>query len=103
MEYDEYVEAVLSIVERIPRGRVTTYGAIADAIGLGGPRQVGSVMAAYGGPVPWWRVVRADGSLPPSHDHEARQAYLEEGTPLRPTGRVDLAAAYWAPNPGLAS
>jgi alkylated DNA nucleotide flippase Atl1 len=103
MEYDEYVEAVLSIVERIPRGRVTTYGAIADAIGLGGPRQVGSVMAAYGGPVPWWRVIRADGSLPPSHDHEARQAYLEEGTPLRPSGRVDLATAYWAPNPDLAS
>jgi alkylated DNA nucleotide flippase Atl1 len=96
MDQEEYVEAVLSLVERIPRGRVTTYGAIADAIGKGGPRQVGAVMAAYGGPVPWWRVVRADGSLPPSHDHEARQAYLEEGTPLRPSGRVDLTAAgYW--------
>jgi len=86
---------VLSVVERIPRGRVTTYGAIADAIGAGGPRQVGAVMAAYGGPVPWWRVVRADGSLPPSHDRTARQAYLEEGTPLRPSGRVDLASAFW--------
>jgi alkylated DNA nucleotide flippase Atl1 len=97
---EEYVEAVLSIVERVPRGRVTTYGAVADALFDdfgGGPRQVGSVMARHGGPVPWWRVVRADGSLPPSHGEEARQAYLEEGTPLRPSGSVDLSRGLWLP------
>lgn len=98
---EDYVEAVLSTVERIPRGRVTTYGAVADVVGEqldhGGPRLVGNVMALYGGPVPWWRVVRADGSLPPSHHDEARQAYLAEGTPLRRSGNVDLRAAYWQP------
>ena len=40
-EQEEYVERVLEYVERVPRGRVTTYGAIADVVG-GGPRQVGS-------------------------------------------------------------
>lgn len=94
---EEYVEAVLAIVEQIPRGRVTTYGAIADALGRYGPRRVGNVMATHGGGVPWWRVVRADGSLPPSHQDEARQTYLEEGTPLRRSGNVDLAAAFWLP------
>jgi alkylated DNA nucleotide flippase Atl1 len=94
---DDYVERVLDYVERIPRGRVSTYGAIADAVG-GGPRQVGAVMSRHGGPVPWWRVVRADGSLPPSHHDEARQAYLEEGTPLRRSGSVDIVAAFWAPD-----
>jgi alkylated DNA nucleotide flippase Atl1 len=98
---EEYVELVLSCVERIPRGRVSTYGAIAEAVGEvaggGGPRQVGSIMAAYGGPVPWWRVVRSNGSLPPSHQGEARQAYIEEGTPLRPSGNVDLRRALWRP------
>lgn len=97
---EEYVEAVLAIVERIPRGRVTTYGAVADALFDafgGGPRQVGSVMARHGGPVPWWRVVRADGTLPPSHGDEARQAYLEEATPLRSSGAVDLRRALWVP------
>ena len=98
---EEYVELVLTCVEQIPRGRVSTYGAIAEAVGEvaggGGPRQVGSIMASYGGPVPWWRVVRADGSLPPSHQGEARQAYLEEGTPLRPSGNVDIARALWRP------
>ncbi|MGI8523825.1 MAG: MGMT family protein [Nocardioides sp.] len=96
MDREEYVERVLGCVERIPRGRVTTYGAIADVVG-GGPRRVGSVLARDGGPVPWWRVVRADGSLPPSHQGEARWRYLEEGTPLRPTGRIDLTLAFWQP------
>ena len=93
---EEYVERVLQVVERVPRGRVTTYGAIADAVG-GGPRQVGSVMSRHGGPVPWWRVVRADGSLPPSHEDEARWRYLEEGTPLRRSGSVDIVRAFWGP------
>jgi alkylated DNA nucleotide flippase Atl1 len=96
-----YDELVLRCAEQVPRGRVTTYGAIAEAVGAvlgrGGPRQVGSVMAREGGGVAWWRVVRADGSLPPSHGEEARQAYLEEGTPLRPGGSVDLARAFWTP------
>jgi alkylated DNA nucleotide flippase Atl1 len=97
---EEYVEAVLALVEQVPRGRVTTYGAIADALFDdfgGGPRQVGAVMATYGGPVPWWRVVRSNGTLPPSHQGEARQAYLEEGTPLRPSGAIDLRLAFWPP------
>lgn len=93
---DDYVERVLSIVEQVPRGRVTSYGAIADVVGSG-PRLVGNVMSRHGGPVPWWRVIRADGSLPDSHLDEARQHYLEEGTPLRPNGRVDLGAAFWLP------
>ncbi|MGY2875919.1 alkylated DNA nucleotide flippase Atl1 [Marmoricola sp. URHA0025 HA25] len=97
---DDYVEQVLRVVEQVPPGRVTTYGLIAEAVGHGGPRQVGAVMAAYGGPVPWWRVVRADGTLPDSHGPEARQAYLAEGTPLRTSGAVDIRAAVWLPEDG---
>ena len=98
MDHEDYVEAVLSLVERIPRGRATTYGVIAEAVGWGGPRQVGRVMAIYGGSVPWWRVVRADGGLPLCHDGESRARHLDEGTALRPSGRVDLAAAMWWPD-----
>lgn len=96
-DHEDYVEAVLSIVEQIPRGRATTYGLIAEAVGRGGPRQVGNVMLQYGAAVTWWRVVRADGSLPDPLSSEARQAYLEESTPLRPSGSVDLRAAVWLP------
>jgi alkylated DNA nucleotide flippase Atl1 len=93
---EEYVEAVLSLVETVPPGRVTTYGAVADAVGSRGPRSVGRVMSTHGGSVPWWRVVRADGSLPPSHE-EARAHYLAEGTPFRRSGRVDMQRAAWWP------
>lgn len=97
MEREEYVEAVLALVEQVPAGRATTYGALADAVGTGGPRQVGRVMSTYGGAVPWWRVVHADGLLPVCHDGEAAAHHLEEGTPMRPSGRVDLRAALWLP------
>jgi alkylated DNA nucleotide flippase Atl1 len=30
---DEYVEAVLSVVERIPAGRVMAYGTVAEVVG----------------------------------------------------------------------
>lgn len=93
---EEYVERVLGLVEQIPPGRATTYGSIAAAVGSG-PRQVGSVMARYGGPVPWWRVVRSDGTLPPSHGERACEHYRAEGTPLRDSGAIDLRAAYWDP------
>ncbi len=95
LDTEEYVERVLQCVEAVPRGRVTTYGAIAEVVGRG-PRRVGSVLARHGGPVPWWRVVRADGTLPPSHQDEARLAYLAEGTPMRPSGSIDMVAAFWA-------
>ncbi len=104
MGVDEaYVEAVLSLVERVPVGRATTYGVLADAVGRGGPRQIGRVMALYGSPVPWWRVVRADGSLPASHRREALPHYREEGTPMRgrlteaASLRVDLETVLWVP------
>jgi len=103
-EQERYVEAVLSLVERIPEGRATTYGVIADVVGTGGPRQVGRVMALFGSPVPWWRVVRADGSLPEAHQREAVAHYRQEATPLRgsisdaSTLKVDLSEALWVPD-----
>ncbi len=87
MDREDYVEAVLATVERVPWGRVTTYGAVAEFIGSGGPRQVGAVMARYGGPVPWWRVVRADGSLPPSHQGEGAAGLPGGGHADAPLGR----------------
>ncbi|TYL46089.1 MGMT family protein [Nocardioides sp. BGMRC 2183] len=92
----DYVERILDLVEQVPPGRVTTYGALADVVG-GGPRQVGTVMAHHGGAVPWWRVIRADGSLPPSHQAAARPHYDDERTPTLPSGKVDVRSAFWSP------
>jgi alkylated DNA nucleotide flippase Atl1 len=92
----EYAAAVLDVVDRIPPGRVMTYGDVAEYLGAGGPRQVGQVMSRWGGAVAWWRVLRADGSPPPGHERRAVERYRDEGTPLRPGGhRVDLRQARW--------
>ncbi|MEH1012075.1 MGMT family protein [Micromonospora sp. CPCC 206060] len=100
MTPDEYVEAVLSLVERIPPGRVMSYGAVADALaevsGRASARLVGSIMARHGGGVPWHRVVNSAGRLPPGHEVEARARLRAEGTPLRGDG-VDIRAAAWSP------
>ncbi|GHC61322.1 MGMT family protein [Streptomyces cinnamoneus] len=85
-ELPEYAERVLAVAERIPPGRVMTYGDVAEWLGEGGPRQVGRVMALYGAAVPWWRVVRADGVLLPGHELRALDHYRREGTPLRQAG-----------------
>jgi alkylated DNA nucleotide flippase Atl1 len=90
----EFAERVLDVVERIPPGRVMAYGDISEYLGEGGPRQVGRVMALWGGGVPWWRVIRSDGSLPMSHVDGARRHYEAEGTPLRGE-RVDMRLARW--------
>lgn len=97
MDREEYVERVLVMVERIPPGRVMSYGDIAEAVGVGGPRQVGRVMSLEGGAVPWWRVVRADGGLPLCHDGRALEQHRAEGTPLRSPERVDMTLARWWP------
>jgi alkylated DNA nucleotide flippase Atl1 len=93
---DDYADLVLSVVERIPAGRVMTYGGIAEFLGAGGPRQVGTVMARYGGGVPWHRVVNASGRVVPGHEQEALRRLRAEGTPLR-GDRVDLRSAAWWP------
>jgi len=92
----DFGERVLDLVERIPAGRVMSYGAIAEWVGQGGPRQVGTVMARYGGGVPWHRVVTANGRTPPGHEVEALRRLRAEGTPLR-GDHVDMKRAAWYP------
>lgn len=88
----DFVEDVLSLVEDIPRGRVRTYGSIADELGRGGARHVGRVMSLFGHGTPWWRVVRANGSLPPHLMLDAQEHWIDEGTPVR-HGRVVMVEA----------
>ena len=91
-----YIRRVLAVVEAIPRGKVMTYGDIAEYLEDGGPRQVGAVMSRHGGEVPWWRVVNASGTLPPPLRGEAAVHYEQEGTPYDESReRVNLRTARW--------
>jgi alkylated DNA nucleotide flippase Atl1 len=96
--FDDFSEAVLDVVARIPPGRVLSYGDVAELVGHGGPRLVGRVMSTRGSGVPWWRVLRADGSVVPDLVTRAVPRYREEGTPMRRDGvRVDMRLARWTP------
>ena len=98
---DDYVEAVLSLVERIPPGRVMSYGAIAEylyeAFGRASPRRVGTIMAQYGGSVPWYRVVNAAGRTPPGHEQRARRLLEREGVVFQGP-RVSMTTYAWWPD-----
>jgi alkylated DNA nucleotide flippase Atl1 len=79
-------DAVLARVREVPEGFVRAYGDVSP----GAPRFAGTVLAGTQEDVPWWRIVRADGSLAKG----ARQrALLEaEGVPFRGE-KVDMRAA----------
>lgn len=87
---DEQVEAVRALVAAIPAGRVSTYGAIADAAGLSSPRIVGWIMRTDSSDLPWHRVLPASGR-PAPHLATRQLALLRaEGVPAV-DGRVSLA------------
>lgn len=95
-----FAEQVLDVVAAIPRGRVLTYGDVARLLEQGGPRQVGTVMSRFGGGVPWWRVIRADGRPVASLEADALARLRRERVPLAGGGsRVDLSRARWQPSP----
>ena len=103
---DDFASNVLDVVDSIPPGRVMSYGDIAEYLAPARTRQVGRVMAVYGGAVAWWRVIHADGTPAPGHDSVALRHYLAEGTPLRsarPPVRVDMRRARWPGDPGRMS
>jgi alkylated DNA nucleotide flippase Atl1 len=97
----DFASRVLDVADKIPAGQVMSYGDVAEYLGEGGPRQVGRVMALWGGGVAWWRVVHADGSLLAGHEREALAHYRKERTPLRENGqagtvRLDMRQARWS-------
>ncbi|MCP9926379.1 MGMT family protein [Cyanobium sp. CH-040] len=100
--FDQRVYAAVALV---PRGRLATYGQIAELIGAYGcARQVGWALRrlALPSPVPWHRVVNAQGriSFTPSRegsDWIQRQLLLEEGIAVDEAGRLPLRRYLWVP------
>ena len=89
-----YARTVLDVVDRIPTGKVMTYGDVAEYLGTGTGRTVGTVMSKHGQEVPWWRVVQASGRPAEPHVQEALGKLVREGCPVNGE-RVVLASARW--------
>lgn len=100
---DSDAARIIAAIKRIPRGKVCTYGNVADVAGL--PRRarlVGTVLrntpSSRG--VPWFRVINASGriSFPLGSDAYARQRkHLEDEGVDFVGGRVDLNRYGWPP------
>jgi methylated-DNA-protein-cysteine methyltransferase-like protein len=80
-------DRILDRIRAIPPGFVRAYGDVSP----GAPRQAGQVLSDCDDPsVPWFRVVRADGSL--AKGARQRKLLEDEGVPFR-GDRVDMAVA----------
>ncbi|MDQ1748717.1 MAG: hypothetical protein QOD07_2980 [Frankiaceae bacterium] len=90
----QFATSVLDAVDKIPRGRVMSYSDVAEYVGAGSGRAVGTVMARFGAEVPWHRVLRNDGTCA-THKADRQLALLRaERVPMR-GNRVDMAKARW--------
>jgi O-6-methylguanine DNA methyltransferase len=101
---DTFFERVWNVAARIPRGKVTTYGAIARALGSpGAARTVGWAMrvAPPGSGLPCHRVVNAMGELSPEDAFGGpgvQRSLLEsEGVTFDVQGCVDMRRHLWIP------
>jgi methylated-DNA-protein-cysteine methyltransferase-like protein len=99
-------ERIYDVVSSVPRGRVATYGQVAEIVGRCTPRLVGYAMASLpaGRHVPWHRVINGRGEISFPRDSEGYQAQrgmLEaEGVQFDDRGKVDLRVFGWT-GPGV--
>jgi methylated-DNA-protein-cysteine methyltransferase-like protein len=92
--------SIYTMVKKIPRGWVITYGQLAKALRLsGGARTAGRAMAACpsGKGVPWHRVVGAGGKLLIREPHASLQRKLleSEGLTLAEKRILDFKNHVW--------
>ncbi len=96
-------DLIYKTVKKIPRGKVATYGQIAELAGLEGhARQVGYALHNLPGAsdVPWHRVINAKGEISPrsaGDSHELQRMLLEAEGVGFVGDRVELKRFRWKP------
>ncbi|WPC07827.1 methylated-DNA--[protein]-cysteine S-methyltransferase [Globicatella sp. PHS-GS-PNBC-21-1553] len=94
---EELIYEVLSVVSEIPKGKVASYGQIAQLINRPkNARLVGKILsqADIYGEYPCHRVVNAAGRLAP-HFVEQKELLLDEGVAFKDASHVDFKAHQW--------
>jgi len=101
------VKKVYKIVSQIPKGKVLTYGRVAELAGINNPRLVGSILHKNTDPdhVPCHRVVSAQGKVAKSYAFGGGNAHAvrlkEEGVKVV-AGNIDLHTFLWRQNYAMA-
>jgi|SRR5680860_283725 len=99
----DFYDRVYELVAQIPKGKVTTYGAIAGHLGVrSGARMVGYALNnAAGKGIPAHRVVNRLGQLTGRHhfaDDTMRERLQQEGIQFTEEFTVDIEKHFWDPN-----
>ena len=98
---------IYQIVRQIPKGKVATYGQVADLADLyGKARQVGYALYRVDtglSDVPWHRVINAKGEISYSSsrhgaDYLQRMLLEQEGIRFSPEGKINLREYLWLPS-----
>lgn len=98
-----FFQQVYALVQSVPAGKVTTYGALAVALGTKDARRIGHALHANpdSSKTPCHRVVNKDGRLAPSYafggPNEQLHKLQMEGVPFTIEGNVDLTKALFIP------
>ena len=93
-----YRDHVFDLVKLVPRGRVATYGQIADYVPGCTSRMVGYALSSLptGTSVPWQRVINAKGEISPRPGSGLQRELLEaEGVVFDALGKTDLKRYRW--------
>jgi methylated-DNA-protein-cysteine methyltransferase related protein len=104
--YAPFTQRAVALIRSIPRGRVASYGQIADIAGSpNAARQVARVLHSLSRSqrLPWHRVINSRGmiSLPRGAGFETQRALLRsEGVAVTRDGAVDVRRHRWVPRLG---
>lgn len=95
-----FKDKVIQIVNSIPDGKVTTYGAVARLAGLPrGARLVGGILHYQGDKMPWYRIVNRHGFISTrclDHPKELQKALLQqEGIEVSKDFMINLQKYGW--------
>jgi methylated-DNA-protein-cysteine methyltransferase-like protein len=74
---------IAAVVERLGRGEVVSFGDVAARAGHPHASRAAGAVLATAADLPWWRVVYADGQLPPCNPSLQAERLGEEGVQLR--------------------
>jgi len=101
-----YFDKVYAVTSRIPAGRVTNYGAIADFLALGSARMVGwALNKCHHMGIPAHRVVNRKGELSGRnqfpHPHMMQQLLENEGVEIVDNRVVEFDRLFWHPGDAL--
>jgi methylated-DNA-protein-cysteine methyltransferase related protein len=83
-------------IRQIPRGKVSTYGAVARAAGFPGMARLTARVLHGGFGLPWQRVLGAGGEIKLRGDHAMEQRFRLEAEGVRFRGKkVDMKQCEW--------